>query len=271
MEDVLKTFHNWGAAGIKYGFLSQEIRDRKAFVDVTREITRLCAKYRLLVDFHDNPVHPGGEERTWPNRIAVEYCHAQQDSRKSFSPTKAVTVPFINGLSGALDMANGYYDLNGLQNRIKVDKNGLNSTVVGETARCFINYTPLLILPDNGDEYNQKADLFRLIREMSDSWDETRVIDGEPGEFIVVARRSGQNWFVGGSTNEQARIATVRLDFLDEGQYRMTQYQDADDSNYLKNKESYRIYTEIAKKDQIITIPMAPGGGFCMQLRSESF
>jgi len=266
---LLRTFHEWGAAGIKYGFLSQETNDRKTFVDLTREITRLCAKYRMLVDFHDNPVHPGGEERTWPNRITLEYCHGQQDSRKSFGPEIAVTVPFINGLSGPLDMANGYYDLNGLQNRSKVDKNGLNSTVVGETARCLINYSPLMILPDNGDVYNQKKDLFRFIRDMPDTWDETRFLGGEPGEFIVIARRSGRNWFVAGNTNDKARRVDLKLDFLEGREYNLIRYQDTKDSHFQKNKESYEVHIGSVVKDQVLTLPMAPGGGFCIKIIAE--
>lgn len=268
LEEVLKEFQQWGVSGIKYGFLSKEINDRKMFVDITRSITELCAKYKMLINFHDNPVHPGGEERTWPNRMAVEYCHAQQDARKSFDPEKSVLVPFINGLSGPLDMSNGYYDLNGLQNRIKVDKQGLNSTVVGETARCLVNYSPLLILPDNGDEYNRKADLFRFIREMPDTWDESRFIDGEPGEFIVIARRHGKDWFVAGNTNEEARKVSIPLDFLNEGSYDLIRYEDAEDAHYMNNKEAYRINKEKVTNDQHIEVPMAPGGGFCLQIIS---
>ncbi|MCK9640823.1 MAG: glycoside hydrolase family 97 protein [Prolixibacteraceae bacterium] len=269
LEDVLNTFQKWGASGIKYGFLSQETNDRKTFVDLTREITRLCAKHRMLVDFHDNPVHPGGEERTWPNRITLEYCHGQQDSRKSFGPEIAVTAPFINGLSGPLDMANGYYDLNGLQNRSKVDKNGLNSTVVGETARCLINYSPLMILPDNGDVYNQKKDLFSFIRDMPDTWDETRFLGGEPGEFIIVARRSGRNWFVAGNTNVKARRVDLKLDFLEGREYNLIRYQDTKDSHFQKNKESYEVHIGTVAKDQVLTLPMAPGGGFCIKIIAE--
>ncbi len=266
LEEVLKIYQQWGAKGIKYGFLGSEMSDRKAFVDTTRSITRLCAKYHMLVTFHDNPVHPGGEERTWPNLMAKEYCHGQQDSRRSFGPYKAVTVPFINGLSGPLDMTNGYYDLNGLKYRTKVDKKGLNSTVVGENARCFINYTPLLVLPDNGDEYNKKSDLFDFIRQMPDTWDEIRLLSGSPGEYLIVARRTGKKWFVAGNTNEQPRTIQIPLEFLGEGRYHITTFNDSANSDYIKNKESYKISTFSGVRKTIIKAQMAPGGGFCMIL-----
>lgn len=267
LEEVLSTFQQWGAKGIKYGFLGGEISDRKLFVDTTRSITRLCAKYHMLVTFHDNPVHPGGEERTWPNLIAKEYCHGQQDSRRSFGPAKAVTVPFVNGLSGPLDMTNGYYDLDGLQNRLKVDKNGLNSTVAGENARCFINYTPLLVLPDNGDEYAKKSDLFSFITQMPDSWDETKVISGVPGETIAIARRSGTDWFLGGLTNEQGRTLSIPLSFLGKGTYQAIIFKDGKDAHYINNKLSYVVETIEVDQKKIIQAVLAPGGGFCMIIR----
>lgn len=266
LEEVLKTFKEWGAAGIKYGFLTHEVDDRQTFVDTTRTIMRLCANYQMLVNFHDNPVHPGGEERTWPNRITVEYVHAQQDRRTSFSPSYAVTAPFVMGLNGALDMANGFFGLNTLQDREKVDKNGLNSTVAGETARCLVNYTPLLILPDNGDRYDQKADLFTFIREMPVTWDESRVLKGEPGEYIAVARRSGRKWFVGANTNEEPRHIEIALDFLENGDYHIVKYLDAEDTHYRNNKESYKIETVTGTKQDILRIYMAPGGGAALTI-----
>jgi Glycosyl-hydrolase 97 N-terminal/Glycoside hydrolase 97/Glycosyl-hydrolase 97 C-terminal, oligomerisation len=267
LEQVLQTYKSWGAKGIKYGFLAGEISNRKQFVDTTRSITKLCAKYHMLVTFHDNPIHPGGEERTWPNLIAKEYCHGQQDSRKSFGPYKAVSAPFINGLSGALDMTNGFYDLDGLQNRQKVDKKGLNSTVVGETARCFVNYSPLLVLPDNGDEYSKKADLFSFIQQMPNSWDETRVLLGVPGAYIVVARRSGNDWFIGGNTNEEGRSLQIPLSFLGKGDYQLTSFKDGEQAHYITNKLSYSIEKSRADNTMTFKAVMAPGGGFCLICR----
>ena len=267
LEEVLQTFKRWGAKGIKYGFLAGEVTNRKQFVDTTWSITRLCAKYQMLVTFHDNPIHPGGEERTWPNLIAKEYCHGQQDSRKSFGPSKAVSAPFINGLSGALDMTNGYYDLDGLQNRQKVDKKGLNSTVVGETARCFINYSPLLVLPDNGDEYSKKADLFSFIQQMPVSWDETRVLQGIPGAYLVIARRKGNDWFIAGNTNEDGRTLQIPLSFLGKGDYQLTSFNDGPQAHYTNNKLAYSVEKSRSDNRKRFKAVMAPGGGFCLIIR----
>jgi hypothetical protein len=274
LDNVLQTFQEWGVSGIKYGFLAGEfagnhnvripLDKRKDFVDVTWKIVQTCAKHKMLVNFHDNPLTPGGEIRTWPNLMVTEYGHAQQDGKKSFNPSKAVSVPFVNGLTGPLDLSNGFYDLNNLQRREKVDKNGLFSTVVGETARVLVNYSPLVILPDNGDVYKKKDDLFGFIRQMPTTWEESMVLEGIPGKYIVVARKSGSKWFIGANTNESPRTLKIPLNFLEEGDYSITLYMDDKDSHYINNKEAYNIRMMHGDRNSVIEAPMAAGGGFCM-------
>jgi glucan 1,4-alpha-glucosidase len=225
------------------------------------------AQHEMLVNFHDNPMPPTGERRTWPNMILREYCWAQQDRRSSFEPVTAVTVPFVNYLSGPLDKANGFYDLNNLQNRLAVDKNGLNSTVISETARCLVMWAPLLILPDHGEAYQAKADVFEFIKSMPSKWDETIGLAGYPGEFITVARRKGSDWFVGTVNNEDARELELKMDFLPPGVYDVVIYADTPDTHYITNKESYQNIRQRIKNNEHIRISMAPGGGNCMWIK----
>jgi hypothetical protein len=100
LERVIKQFADWGAVGVKYGFM-KESGQRK--VQYTRKVVELCAKYKLLVDFHDGPIPPSGDCRTWPNLITREYCHSQADAKRSYWPETAVASPFINGLACSLD------------------------------------------------------------------------------------------------------------------------------------------------------------------------
>jgi hypothetical protein len=271
LEEKLPIYKSWGAKGIKYGFLGLEPevkeRGRTYFVQRTHEIIQLCAQHEMLVNFHDNPMPPTGERRTWPNMITREYCWAQQDRRSSFEPITAVTVPFVNNLSGPLDKANGFYDLNNLQNRLAVDKNGLNSTVVSETARCLVMWSPLLILPDHGEAYQAKADLFAFIKNMPATWDETIGLAGYPGEFITVARRTGNDWFVGTVNNESAREIELVMDFLPPGNYEATIFADTPDTHFKTNKEAYQISQQLVYPNETLTIKMAPGGGHCLWIK----
>ncbi|MCF6357535.1 MAG: glycoside hydrolase family 97 catalytic domain-containing protein, partial [Draconibacterium sp.] len=108
LERVLKQFSDWGAAGVKYGFMQGTPKEK---VQKTREIVELCAKYKLIVNFHDNPVPPSGDRRTWPNLITKEFGHSQADAKRSYFPETIVTAPFVNMLAGPLDLCNGWFAL----------------------------------------------------------------------------------------------------------------------------------------------------------------
>lgn len=260
-EETLALYEKWGAAGIKYGFM--EGKGQQKVLD-TREIVRLCAKHHLLCDFHDGPVPPSGDERTFPNYVTREFCHAQADSMRSFTPGAFCKTVFVNMLAGPLDMNNGFFTLeNPARDRPRVFQN-IDSTVVAEAARVLITYTGLAILPDTPEAYAAKGDLFAFIRRLPMDWDETRILSGEIGEHITTARRSGEVWFLASATNEQGRKLTTKLDFLDPGRrYKATLYRDHPDAHYQTNREAYVVEkAEYASDDELLAT-LAPGGGFC--------
>ena len=264
-EKTLKTYHEWGAAGIKYGFMKS--KGQKKVLD-TRKIVKLCAKYQLLCDFHDGPIPPSGDRRTYPNYVAREYCHAQADAKKSFSPRTFCTTVFCNMLAGPLDMNNGFFTLTGIEKvRPKVFKT-INSTVTGEAARVLVTFSGMAIIPDTPDSYGGKADLFTFIKDLPMTWDETRILNSSIGEFITTARRAGEQWFIGSCCNEKGADLTINLSFLKEGQaYKATLYEDASDAHYRRNKDVYKISTKTVKKGEILNIRLAPGGGHCIKLK----
>jgi alpha-glucosidase len=235
---------------------------------VTREIIEKCAKHKLLVDFHDGPIPPSGDRRTWPNVLGREFCHAQSDAKRSFDPTCFTTTVFVNMLAGPLDMTNGLYDLNkAFGQRDKVFQE-VYSTAAGETARVLITFSGLNILHDHGDAYAAKADLFEFIRELPMTWDETRVLHGEIGRYITTARRRGDAWFIGSATNEDARSLPIYLDFLREKtDYTATLYEDAPDAHYKTNREAYQVRTLTVRRGDLIDARMAPGGGHSVWIR----
>ncbi|QDU88023.1 Retaining alpha-galactosidase precursor [Pirellulimonas nuda] len=263
-EETLSLYQQWGAAGIKYGFMSGS-GQRK--VRATREIVRLCAERHLVCDFHDGPVPPSGDERTYPNYLTREFCHAQSDSLRAFSPSDFCEQVFVNMIAGPLDMNNGLYALkNPAKDRPRIYAN-VESTVVSETARVLITFSGLAILPDCPEAYAAKADLFEFLRRLPMTWDETRVLHGEIGASIATARRSGDAWYVGAVTNEQPRTLDLSLDFLEPGRkYTATLYEDAPDSHFQTNREAYRIRQIPVDQKSVISAKLAPGGGHCMIL-----
>jgi hypothetical protein len=266
LEDVLKTWSKWGVKGIKYGFLRSECSGRQELVKKTREIVELCAGYKMLIDFHDQPVPPSGDSRTWPNLITREYCHAQSDALKAFKPETFITAVTVNGISGSLDMNNGYFELNSLMGRKKIGEPIL-STVVSEVARPFIVFSGLIIIPDHPDAYMAKNDLFEFVKNIEGSWDETIVLNAEIGKYITVARRKGDTWMMGAATNEEARELNIDLDFLDNGNYEFTIFSDGQEASAFGNKEDYQVHKKYISSDEKYTYSMAPGGGHCVIIR----
>lgn len=265
--DVLfRQYAGLGAAGVKYGFMD----DNPEF---TRETIRLAAKHRLLVNFHDGPVPMVGVERTFPNAITREYCHAQQDARRCFTPTEFLRMGIVNALTGPLDQANGAFALDSINRgeRLKgpLKLETYNATVASEVARILIIDTGLACLPDAPEEYRRKADLFQFIQSIARlPWDETRVLAAEMGRRIVTARRSGDAWFVGVVMNEEGGTFSLPLDFLTPGRkYDATVFADAPDAHYQTGREAYRIRHEILSTDHPVTIQCAPGGGQALILR----
>ena len=264
-KKTLATYQEWGAAGIKYGFMKG--KGQQKVLD-TREIVELCAEKKLLCDFHDGPVPPSGDRRTYPNYVSREFCHAQADSTRSFTPSTFCTTVFCNMLAGPLDMCNGFLTLTDLEKqRPKVFK-PIHSTVVAECARVLITFSGLAYLPDTPESYEAKADLFDFISQIGAlTWDETKILNGKIGEYITTARRSGDKWFIASCSNEEGAELPIKLDFLKKGvTYEATLYEDTPETHYMTNKEAYQIRKVEVKKGDCITAKLAPGGGHCIAL-----
>ena len=266
LERVIKQFSEWGAIGVKYGFMRGSWEDK---VRHTRHVVELCARYKLMVNFHDNPVPPSGDRRTYPNLVTREFGHSQADAKKSYFPEKSVTSSFVNMIAGPLDMCNGWFDLNRAHSRVKVFEE-IPGTVAAEVAKLIVVYSGWMILPDSPEEYLKKDDLFDCIRKMPPQFDGFKVLDGKIGEFITVARQAGDNWFIGSLTNREPRTLEIDFSFLpQERVYAATVYEDADDSHFLNNKEDYQIRKVNIDSDTKLTIKLAAGGGCAIYLSGE--
>ena len=263
LERVLKQFADWGAKGVKYGFMRGSWEDK---VRHTRNVVELCAKYKLMVNFHDNPVPPSGDRRTYPNLVTKEFGHSQADAKRSYFPEKPVTSSFVNMIAGPLDMCNGWFDLNNAHSRVRVFQE-IPGTVAAEVAKLIVVYTGWAVLPDSPEEYLKKEDIFDCIRKMPPQFDSFKVLDGEIGEFITVARKAGDNWFVGALTNREARSLEIDFSFLLKDRvYEATLYEDADDSHFLDNKEDYQIRKVKIDSETKLKVKLAPGGGCAIYL-----
>jgi alpha-glucosidase len=260
LEETLRQYGEWGAAGVKYGFMngSPEEKNRR-----TRLITELCAKNKLLCNYHDGPVHPYGQMRTWPNAVTREFCQAQLDGHKVFQPRTFVTSVFVNMLAGPLDMNNGLADL--IQ-KGRVDHGvPVPSTLTAEAARTLIVFSGATIIPDIPEYYRKHPELLRFIAAQQMPWRESRTLSGEIGEYIVMARQAADGaWLVGAATNESPREIEVPLSFLPRGKHDALVIQDGPASDYRTHAEDYRAETRKVDRSDTLRLKLAPGGGACV-------
>ncbi|MDI3320847.1 glycoside hydrolase family 97 protein [Pinibacter soli] len=262
LDQTIKQYGQWGAAGLKYGFMNGSPEEKNKH---TQLITKLCAENKLLVDFHDGPVHPYGQMRTWPNAVTREYCHAQLDAHRVFQPSTFVTAVYVNMLAGPLDMSNGVVDM---MQKGRVDNpTPVPSTITAEAARTLIVFSGATIIPDIPENYLKHPQILKFIRAEQMPWKETKTIIGEIGEYIVMARKSADNkWLIAAATNEEARTLSIPLSIIDKGQYKATIIEDGKDADFRTNKESYIVTNPTVSYGQEITVHLAPGGGACVLL-----
>jgi alpha-glucosidase len=286
MDATFKQFKAWGVVGIKQGFGASPTRKS---IEFDLSVVKKSAAHELMYIRHETPKGTG-YERTYPNVMAYEFVNSMLDggSRPPATPSRVINGLFVFGLAGPADRSCGMFDLDSFIAREKCHRQ-LPSTVVSQTAQCLLYPSGLLTLPDMPDAYQRKADLFEFIGQLPMNWDETNVLEAEIGQYITLARRAGDQWFVGSLADEQGRETSVTLDFLEEGVvYDVTLYEDAPDANYeyigpmnkqeakragqeLKpqktRRELYQVKKVSAQKGDVIPVLIAPGGGHCMWIR----
>ncbi|NQX40843.1 alpha-glucosidase [Pedobacter steynii] len=265
LEATLKQYGEWGAGGVKYGFMNGSPEEKNLH---TQLVTRLCAENHLLVDFHDGPVHPYGQMRTWPNAVTREYDQAQSDGHKVFQPKTFATAVFVNMVAGPLDMNNGAMDM--VQKGRVDNSQPVPATVTAEAARTLIVFSGATIIPDIPEYYNKYPEHLKFISAQKMPWKESKTLSGEIGEYILMARKSAEgNWLIGAAGNENARTIRIPLNVLDKGTYEALIIKDGKDADFRTNKESYTTEKRIVNKSTILEVKLAAGGGACILLQKS--
>ncbi len=267
IEETLAQYEQWGASGVKYGFMNgtPQEKNRK-----TQNITALCAKHHLMVDYHDYPVHPFGQMRTWPNAVTREYCKAQLDGRQIFYPKTFVTSVFVNMVAGPVDMNNGFMELHQGRTTRKDNNQEVPSTATAEIARTLITWSGATVIPDIPEYYRKYPRLLEFLSAEKQPWKESITLDGRIGEYIVMMRQNADGDFlVAAATDEDARTLDIPLSFLPKGSWTATVNTDAEDTDYRTNRETCASYDTVVKSSSVLSVRLAPGGGACILLRPQ--
>ena len=146
----------------------------------------------------------------------------------------------------------------------------MHTTLAKQLALYVTIYSPLQMAADLPESYEAHLDAFQFIKEVAVDWDDTKIIEAEPGDFVTIARKEKRaaNWFVGAITDEASRTATIPLHFLDKGKkYVATIYRDADDADWKNNPEAYKIETFVVDENTVLKLKLAPGGGAAISIR----
>ncbi len=225
LDDILPLFKEWGVSGIKFGFVN--VGDQR-WTTWLHESVQKCADYGIIVDIHDE-YRPTGFSRTYPNLLTQEGIHGNEEMPDA---THNVTLAFTRMLCGAADYTFCYYS-----GRVK-------NTKTHQLALPVIYYSPLQYMHwyDRITLYSDEPEM-EFWSAIPTVWDDSRAIDGQIGEYIIQARRSGDEWFVGAITNTSPRRITVKTaDFLEQGkEYRVAIYEDdATLSTKSKVRTSYQ-------------------------------
>jgi len=264
LEKVLETWASWGAAGIKYGFM--KTRNRQEKVQKTNQIIRWCAEYKLLCNFHDGPVPPSGDYRTWPNCTTREYCHAQGDATRSFGPSDFLLTTCVNMLTGPIDTNCGMFDLNDAHVKRPKVFQPIPSTMTAECARILVTFSGQDILLDAPEEFEKHPELFAFITLQKQPWLESKTLSCEIGKSLVMMRRNAEHVFIGALTDEKARTLPCPLDFLEEGKWQAKIFEDAENTHFRRERETYQIRSRTVTNQDSLTLNLKPGGGACVLL-----
>ena len=227
-----------------------------------------AAEYKICVNGHE-AVRPTGLCRTYPNLIGNESARGTEyEAFGGSKPFHTTLLPFNRLIGGPMDYTPGILDTR-LTWMGDLPHGQAQTTLCKQLGYYVTLYSPLQMAADVIESYEKYADAFQFIEDVAIDWDESRYIEAEPGDYITIARREkGSNdWFVGGITDENARTATFKLDFLDaDKKYVATLYADGSDADYLDNPDSYQIKKGIVTAKTKLSVWEARSGGFGLSL-----
>ena len=258
LQEALDQFAAWGVKGIKVDFMQ---RDDQPMVDYYWKIAREAASRELLVDFH-GAYKPSGLSRAWPNVLTSEGVRGLEWNKWSdvITPEHDVTLPFIRMAAGPMDYTPGSM-LNAQQEQFHpvFDRPMSQGTRCHQLAMYVVYESPLQMLADSPSNYLKEKQCMKFLTEVPSVWDETIVLDAKVGDYVIVARRSGTKWFLGGMTDWSSREVTIDLSFLSADTYEYDLYGDGMNSDRYAgdfSKTSGRISSH-----EKLTVRMSPGGG----------
>lgn len=267
LEPALEQFNKWGVDFIMTDFMD---RDDQQMVNFYFRIAEACARHKIMIMYH-GAFKPAGFNRTYPHSVTREGVLGSEYNIWSdkATPEHNVLLPFIRMVSGPMDYEPGILD-----NATSKTFRPIGDKVMSIGTRCnqaamFIVYeSPIQIFSGNPSQGFLDPSFMELLGSIPTTWDTTIILDGKVGDYIVTARKKGNDWFIGAMTDGTMRELTIDLSFLDEGVYEATICEDG--INADRYASDYKLSTRQIIKKGPVKINMAPGGGYVLRLQKKS-
>jgi Glycoside hydrolase 97. len=228
-----------------------------------------AAEHHIMVNAHE-AVRPTGLCRTYPNLIGNESARGTEYQAFGGSkPNHTTILPFTRLIGGPMDYTPGIFEMDIAKINPENDSHA-NVTLANQLGLYVTMYSPLQMAADLPENYERFADAFQFIKDVAIDWDETRVLEAEPGQYITYARKAkGENeWFVGNTNGYDARTSNIVFDFLPKNTiYEATIYSDAKDANYKTNPQAYQIKKMKVSSKSKLSLYCAPGGGYAISIK----
>ena len=291
MEDAFALYEKSNVSQIKTGYVADggnikridengiarfEWHDGQFMVNEYLHNIKLAAKYKLSINTHE-PIKDTGLRRTYPNWIAREGARGQEFNAWGTPPNPPEHIPmlaFTRMLAGPMDFTPGIFDMsfNGLGD----ETNRPQTTLAKQLALYVVMYSPIQMAADLPRNYLAKPDAFQFIQDVPTDWQQSIALDGEVGDFIVFARKerkrdnySGNDWYLGAVTDENARTIEVKLDFLDKDkQFEAQIYQDGKNAEWKNNPYDLSIEKRTVTANDKLTLKLATSGGTAIRFKA---
>ncbi len=263
LHEALDQFEKWGVKGIKVDFMQ---RDDQWMVNYYHKIAKEAAKRHLLVDFH-GAYKPTGLRRAYPNVLTREGVLGLEHNKwsKNVTPEHNVTLPFIRMLAGPMDYTPGAM-INAQEKNFQVvfTRPMSMGTRCHQLAMYVVYESPLQMLADSPSHYLREKECLEFLAKVPTVWDETHVLDARVADYILMARKSGEEWYLGAMTDWTPRELEADLKFLPAGEFEAEVFKDGLNSQRYGSDYKKEIIP-LSNHDKL-KIKLAPGGGWVARI-----
>ncbi len=280
MDEAFAFYKSLGIDAIKSGYVTDTTAEGHShhsqfMVNHYRKVIETAAKYGIMLDVHE-PIHDTGERRTYPNMMTREGARGMEFNAwggEGGNPPEHETILFFTRLlAGPMDFTPGIFDIlieRGTGRPRRPDETRIRTTLAKQLALYVVLYSPLQMAADLPENYERQP-AFQFIRDVAVDWDETRVLEGKIGDYVIVARkaRNSPEWFLGAISDEEGRTFDIPLSFLPKGgSYVAEVYADGAGAHWLTNPLPVAISRRNVNAKSRLRVVLAPGGGQAVRIR----